>query len=118
MSYFIIEFPSINLVKYHASFDINDFKLGHIAFSGALAKHPYDSDRVILISDPYGNHANYYEFESTDIGLVEKLPNVINSVGDDFSMVLLRVKRGCLAVRSSVFIIEPQATYEQLYAKR
>jgi len=118
MTYFIIEFPSINLVRYQANFNINDFKLGHIAFPGALTKQPYDSEKVILISDPYGNHANYYEFESTDIGLVEKLPNVINSEGEDFAMVLLWVKRGGIAVRSSVFIVEPQATYEQLYAKR
>jgi hypothetical protein len=42
MPYFIIECPCINLIKYHTTFDINDFKLGHIDFSGALAKHLCD----------------------------------------------------------------------------
>jgi len=105
MSYFVIESQSTNLVKYHLPFDINEFKKGHMAFSGALGKHPYDSNKIMLISDPHINNTSYYEFESADIGLVEKLPNIINSDGDDVSMALLWIKKGSIATRSSIFMI-------------
>ncbi len=105
MSFFIIEPQSTNLVKYHLSFDIAKFKNEHVAFSGALGKHPCDSSKVVLFSDPHTNNTNYYEFYSADIGLVEKLSNIINSDGDDIAMALLWIKKGSIATRSSAFIV-------------
>lgn len=108
MSYFLIESQSTNLVKYHFTFDMNEFKNEHVAFSGAIGKHPYDVNKLVLISDPHTNHTSYYEFYSADIGLVEKLPNIINSDGEDVVMVLLWIKIGCIAIKSSVFLVESQ----------
>jgi len=105
MSYFFIESQSTNLVKYHLPFDINEFKKDHVAFTGALGKHPYDPNKIMLISDPHINHTSYYEFESADIGLVEKLSNIINTDGDDIAMALLWIKKGSIATRSSAFIV-------------
>lgn len=105
MSYFFIEPQSTNLVKYHLPFDINEFKKDHVAFTGALGKHPYDPNKIMLISDPHINTTSYYEFDSADIGLVEKLSNIINSDGDDVAMALLWIKKGSIATRSSVVII-------------
>jgi len=107
MSYFIIEPPRTNLVKYQISFNINEFKNEHIAFSGALGKHPYDANKVVLIPEPFANDNRYYEFNSTDIGLIEKLPNLINSNGEDVAIVLLWMKKGCTAISSSVFLVQP-----------
>jgi inorganic pyrophosphatase len=105
MSYFLIESQSTNLVKYHFTFDINEFKNEHVAFSGAVRKHPYDANKLMLISDPYANYTSYYEFDSANIGLVEKLPNIINSEGEDVVMALLWIKKGCIAIKSSVFLV-------------
>jgi|TARA_B110000238_G_C16107453_1_gene431154 inorganic pyrophosphatase len=105
MSYVFIKSPSTNLVKYQISFNINDFKYEHVVFSGALGKHPYDSNKIVLISDPHINNTSYYEFTSADIGLIQKLPNIINSEGDDATMALLWIKKGSLATKSSVFIV-------------
>lgn len=105
MSYFFIESQSTNLVKYHLPFDINEFKKEHVAFSGALGKHPYDLNKIVLISDPHINITAYYEFNSADIGLVEKLPNIINSDGDDVAMALLWIKKDSIATRGSFFLV-------------
>ncbi|WP_114325092.1 inorganic pyrophosphatase Ppa [Candidatus Colwellia aromaticivorans] len=108
MSYFIIEPQRTNLVKYQISFNINEFKDGHVAFSGALGKHPHDANKIVLIADPFANNTRYYEFNRTDIGLIEKLPNIINSNGEDVAIVLLWIKKGCIAISSSVFLVESQ----------
>lgn len=105
MVYSFIESPSTNLVKYHLAFDINEFKNEYVAFSGALGKHPSDPNKVILILDFDINNASYYEFNSADIGLIEKLPNIINSDGEDIVMALLWIKKGSFAIRSSVLIV-------------
>lgn len=105
MPYFIIESQSTNLVKYHLPIDINQFKSMHVAFSGCLGKHPYDAKKIVLISDPYAKNISYYEFDCDDIGLVEKLPNLINNDGEDVAMSLLWVKKDRIAIRSSVFIV-------------
>jgi|TARA_B110000091_G_C13594798_1_gene382117 inorganic pyrophosphatase len=105
MSVFFIESQSTNLVRYQVSFNINDFKNEHVVFSGALGKHPFDSNKIVLISDPHINNTSYYEFTSADIGLIQKLPNIINSDGDDAAMALLWIKKGSIATKSSIFIV-------------
>jgi inorganic pyrophosphatase len=106
MSYFIIEPQRTDLVKYHISFNILEFKNEHVAFSGVLGKHPYDINKVVLVTDPFVKNTRYYEFNRTDIGLIEKLPNIINSNGEDVTIVLLWIKKGCIAISSSVFLVE------------
>jgi inorganic pyrophosphatase len=105
MSYFVVESQSTNLVNYQMIFDINDFKSQHVVFSGALGKHPYDSNKIVLISNPHINNTSYYEFISTDIGLIQKLPNIINSKGDDAVMAMLWLKKGSFVTKSSVFTV-------------
>ena len=34
----------------------------HVPFSGSLLKHPYDSEKIILVADPHDGKAVYYEF--------------------------------------------------------
>lgn len=105
MSYFVIESQTTNLVKYHLPFDINELKNNHVLYSGVLGKHPYDSNKIVLISDPHNNDTRYYEFERMDIGLIEKQPNIINSDGEDFAMVFLWIQKGSISTKSSIFIV-------------
>lgn len=107
MSYFFIESKSTNLIEYQLPFDIIKVKNEHVAFSGVLGKHPYDDNKIVLITDPYAINISYYEFNCDDIGLVEKLPNIINSAGEDVAMTLLWIKKGSIAISSSVFVVKP-----------
>ena len=106
MSYYLIESKSFDLIKQQRPLNTNHLKETHLAFSGTLKQHPYDETKVILISEPYSNNTSYYEFEKSDIGLIEELPNIVNSNEEDISMVLLWVEKGCIGIRSSLFKVE------------
>jgi inorganic pyrophosphatase len=78
----------------------------HVAFSGSPQKHPFDSYRVILVTDPYSTNTMYYEFMKKDISYVEELPNLVGLDGDTVLMVRIWVKKRSIAVRSSAFIVD------------
>ena len=78
----------------------------HVAFSGSPQKHPFDSNRVILVADPYSTNTTYYEFMKKDISYVEELPNIVGLDGDAALMVRIWVKKRSIAVHSSAFIVD------------
>jgi hypothetical protein len=103
---FLTEAKKLELIQYQNSPDRNQLVKTHIAFSGSLRQHPYDSDKVILLSEPYSSNTTFYEFMREHIGCVEKLPNIVNSDGNDVTMVMLWVKKGSIGIRSAAFIVD------------
>lgn len=77
----------------------------HVAYTGSPHKHPYDSQRVILITDPSSTNTLYYEFQSKDISYLEELPNLVNMNGETMLMVRIWVKKQSIAVLSTPFIV-------------
>lgn len=77
----------------------------NVSFSGSPQKHPYDTDKVILVIDPYSTNTFYYEFNKSDIAFVEELPNIVNLYGDVFPMVRIWVKKMSVAVRCTPFVV-------------
>ena len=106
MSYFLIKTKNLELTRFEQLADINELKKTHLPFSGSLGQHPYDVNKVVLLSDPYTTSTLYYEFAREDIGLVEKLPNIINSEGEDVAMILLWIRKGRIGVRCAPFLVE------------
>ena len=87
----------------------------HVAFSGSPQRHPYDSDKIILVADPYSTHHFFFEFYKDDIAYVEELPNIVNLDGDTITMVRIWIKKMSIGMRCSPFIVgdtagEPGAT--------
>ncbi len=78
----------------------------HIAFSGSPRKHPYDQERVILITDPYSKNTSYYEFKTADISYVEELVNLVNLDGEAVPMARIWVKKKSIGARSSLFVVD------------
>jgi len=103
---FLTEAKKLELVKYQKTADRNQLRKTHVAYSGSLRKHPSDPDKLILLADPYGGNTTFYEFKNDDIGCAEKLPNIVNSAGDDVTMVMLWVKKGSIGIRSAAFMVE------------
>ena len=81
----------------------------HVSFSGSPRKHPYDSNKVILIADPFSTNNLYYEFNKNDISYVEELPNLVNLDGNTIAVVRVWVKKLSIAIRCSPFIVEDTA---------
>jgi len=79
---------------------------GHVAFSGSPYPHPYDTTKVILVSDPFSTNTSYYEFRSADIAFVEELPSLVDIEGQVLLFVRVWVKKKCVALRCTPFIVE------------
>ena len=90
--------------------DIKTITKTHIPFSGSPQKHPYDSSRIILVSDPYSPNTFYVEFKTRDIIYVEELPNVVTLEGETITMARIWVKKSSIAVRCTPFVVEDTRT--------
>ena len=104
------ETKSLEIQAYKKPKDIKSLRNTHVPFSGNPRKHPYDSDRVILIADPYSTNTFYYEFLADDISYVEDLPNVVNENGKTITMVRLWVKKMSVGIRCAPFIVQDIAS--------
>jgi hypothetical protein len=78
----------------------------HISFTGSPRKHPYDPNRVILITDPYSKITSYYEFKTADISYVEEIMNLVDTDGDTVPMARIWVRKKSIGARSSLFIVD------------
>lgn len=81
-------------------------KKTHVSFSGTPKKHPYDTDKIILVADPFSTNTLYYEFSKDDISYLEELPSLVNLDGETITMVRIWVKKMSIGIRCSPFIVE------------
>lgn len=78
----------------------------HVPFSGSLRKHPFEKDKVILVADPFTSNTFYYEFEINDICFAEELANITNIDGDSVPMTRIWIKKKCVAIMCTPFIVD------------
>lgn len=103
---YLQEALEFHIQAYKKPKNIHILKETHVPFSGSPKKHPYDTDKVILVADPFSTHTVYYEFKKDDISYVEELPNLVNLEGETITMVRVWVKKMSMAIRCSPFIVE------------
>lgn len=77
----------------------------HVPFAGSPQRHPFDSEKVVLFTDPYSSHTAYYEFNACDISYLEELPSIVDLDGKVILMVRLWVKKLSLGLRCTPFIV-------------
>lgn len=104
--YYPQEAVKFQIQAYNLPNNLQLLRKTHVAFSGSPRKHPYDSDRVILVVDPFSSYYLYYEFNKNDITYVEELPNIVNLDGETVTMVRVWVKKMSMAIRCTPFIVE------------
>jgi inorganic pyrophosphatase len=100
------EAVKFQLQAYQKPKNIQILKETHVPFSGSPQKHPYDTDKVILVADPFSTNNAYYEFNKNDISYLEELPNLVNLDGEAITMVRIWVKKMSVGIRCSPFIVE------------
>jgi inorganic pyrophosphatase len=103
------EMAKFELQAYEKPSDLTHFRKTHIPYSGSPHKHPYDSEKVILVPDPYGNKTIYFEFKIDDISYVEELPNLVDPEGKVITIARIWVKKGSVALLCSAFVVEDTA---------
>ncbi len=106
MGNFLQEAPKFELQRYEKPKSLKELRKSHVPFSGSPQKHPYDPEKVLLVSDPYSSHTSYYEFRVDDISFVEDLVNIVDMDGDTIHMVRVWVKKGSIAINATPFLVE------------
>ncbi len=104
--HFLQETKKFEIETYRRPKNSKELRKTHVPFSGSPLKHPYDSDRVVLVGDPYSSHPFYYEFKSSDISYLEELPSIVDVEGKTVTMVRFWVKKMSLGILCSPFVVE------------
>ena len=86
--------------------DLHVLRKTHVSFSGSPQKHPYDTNKVIIIADPFSTNNLYFEFNKDDVSYVEELPNLVDLDGNAIAVVRIWVKKLSVAIRCTPFIVE------------
>ena len=105
-SLLIKEFQTLEITKYRRPKDIGNLKKTYVAFTGSPRKHPYDTRKIILVSDPYSRSNHYYEFSTDDIAYVEELPNIVNIDEEVIPIVRIWVRKSSIGIRCIPFWVE------------
>ena len=85
-------------------------KLEEIAVSFAGSpRSSQDSEKVLLLSDPFSRQAFFYEFRANEIVYAEEIPSPALPDGSTVSMVRLWVKKGATALKIEPFVVQDTA---------
>jgi hypothetical protein len=91
--------------EYKPPSDYKALSRTHVPFSGSPRKHPFDSEKVVLMPDPFTFHPHYFEFRIADVSYIEKLPNLIDLDGDNVPMIRMWIKKKSVAVLCTPFVV-------------
>ncbi len=80
-----------------------DYSKTCIPFTGTPRKHPYDTDKMLLINNPYSSETIFYEFRFSDIKGVNDLPSLLTESGESVKMVQVWVEKGSIGMRYEPF---------------
>ncbi len=86
--------------------DLRDLRETHVPFSGSPYKHPYDSEKVVLVTDPYSTNTSYFEFKADDISYVEELPSLVDLEGRTVTMARIWIRKRSVGVLCTPFVVE------------
>ena len=103
---FLQETKKFEMQIYREPKNLNDMTKTHIPFSGSPQKHPHDSNKILLLTDPYSSNTSYYEFNTKDISYVQELPSIVNIKEETVTMTRVWVKKMSVGVRCAPFIID------------
>lgn len=95
--------PFHDLVRYaeHSALDA-------VAFTGTLRKHPYDTEKCLLLTSrqeklPWIEEGVIIEFRMQDVVAADGLPSVVDEAGHARTSVRIWVRRGAIALRYEPF---------------
>lgn len=103
---FLKRAEKFEIQAYRRPKDRKELRKSHVPFSGSPQKHPYDSEKFILISDPYSGNTFFYEFRKDDVSYVEELPSLVTLDGQTATMARIWIRKKSVAIRSTPFVVE------------
>ncbi|MGB5156276.1 inorganic pyrophosphatase Ppa [Desulfobacterium sp. N47] len=100
------KFEKFEIQAFQKPKDFKSLTKTHVPFSGSPQRHPYDAEKIILITDPFSCSTLYYEFKTKNIDYLEELSNLVDIRGKAITMVRIWVRRLSVGVRCAPFIVE------------
>lgn len=106
VTHFLQKTEKLELNCYREPHDINELRLEHVPFTGAVFKHPHDPEKIILVPDPFSPNTLYYEFRSSDVHYAEEMPNIGGLGGEVILVARIWVRKKSVGVRSAPFVVD------------
>ncbi len=100
--------PLYEIVRYQKR---PEAKEDAVCFSGAIRKHPYDSDKLLLITNPFSSETKFFEFLIPDIVYYEEQPNLTTEGGESIFMMKIWVKNGSYGMQYHPFEVSNGLRY-------
>ncbi|RKX89712.1 MAG: hypothetical protein DRP59_10710 [Spirochaetes bacterium] len=95
--------PLYDIVKYDGT---ENFIEKAVSFKGSPRKHPYDTEKIILIVNPFSSDTFFYEFLIKDIIHYDELPKMVTESGETLSIVRLWVLKGTIGMKYTPFEVD------------
>ena len=94
--------PVYELVRYRSH---DNYAENSVPFSGTPRRHPYDSDKLVLVPHPFEQERVLYEFHLKDVLHVDELSSIVTERGENLPVMKLWVRLGSRAVQLFPIIV-------------
>lgn len=86
-----------------ARYSSGDYAKIAVKYTGTPRKHPYDPDKVLLVSGPLAGATFLYEFRLEDVVHAEDASNFVTESGDSLPTVDIWVRKGSVGLLMKPF---------------
>ncbi len=98
------------LLQISEKFDIDrykdpDFVKAHQSYEGMPRKHASDPKKIVLLTDPFSDENQFYEFPISSIGFIEEIGTISSEDGRSAQKLRLWIKKGTLGLKYTPFIV-------------
>lgn len=93
--------PLLEIIKYKQK--VEDYPKDSVPFTGTPRQHPYDSDKLLLMVDPFSEKNIFYEFKISDILHAEEMSNLGTESGKSLNRVKLWIRKGSFGLKYEPF---------------
>ncbi|MEX2442855.1 MAG: hypothetical protein WD492_04590 [Alkalispirochaeta sp.] len=81
----------------------DDFSSGGVRYRGAVRKHPYDSEKFLIITSPGKDGSHFYEFRTRDVVRIEDVSQLVTEEGETIQIVEVTVREGSVGIEMKPF---------------
>ena len=82
-----------------------DLKEDFIPFVGSPKKHPSNDNILMLITNPFDENKQFYEFYMDSISAIEEICTISSENCKSAYQIRIWVRKGTMAIRSETFIV-------------
>lgn len=100
--------PLYKIIPYNKHLDPGDEA---VSFIGAPRAHPYDREKIILISHPFTSNTEFFEFRMEDVVKIDESSSIATETGRNITMVKVWVRKGSLGLRYQPFEVDDPLRY-------